>query len=190
MSISTGNTDEQWKNKCKQLKRKINQIEEASKVASLSISRGKVAVNRLKLEYSILLERLEAKAVLPQESESDDDDEYAITEGKRVIKRKKPMVSQPRDPDLPKRPLNPYLVFCDMEKERIKKEAEAEGKDIDLSKTLGELWRSMSLDDRKPYVKVYNEDKERYQRQMSEYESRNPKKQKLEPKTENPPSES
>lgn len=83
-----------------------------------------------------------------------------------------------RDPDLPKRPLNPYLIFCDMEKDKFKKQAEAESKTIDLSKTLGEAWKNLGQEGRQPYVDIYNEDKERYQREMTEYEANSNKKAK------------
>lgn len=66
-----------------------------------------------------------------------------------------------------------------MEKDRLKREAEAEGKEIDLSKTLGEVWRNMTTEEKLPYVEVYNKDKTRYAEEMHEYESRNPKKQKI-----------
>lgn len=102
-------TDAEWKDKCKLLKKKILQVEEASRISTLAIARGRVAVNRLRLEYSILLERLENKAVVP-ESDSEEEEELEITEGKKTIKRKKAVMLQPRDPDLPKRPLNPYLM--------------------------------------------------------------------------------
>jgi non-histone protein 10 len=71
-----------------------------------------------------------------------------------------------------------------MEKDRLKREAEAEGKEIDLSKTLGEIWRSMDAEKRQPYVDIFNEDRERYNKQMNEYENRNTKKQKVDAKTE------
>lgn len=99
-------TDE-WAEKCKLLKRKILQLEEGSKVSSIAISRGRVAVNRLRLEYGVLLERLESRATAQSES---DDEDVEIAEGKRTLKKKRLAVPQPRDPDLPKRPLNPYLV--------------------------------------------------------------------------------
>jgi non-histone protein 10 len=101
-------TDEEWRAKCQNLKRKIILVEESNQLSSVAISRAKMAVNRLRLEYSILLERLEKKAIL-SESESEESD-LEITEGKKILKRKKPSVPQPRDPDMPKRPINPYLV--------------------------------------------------------------------------------
>lgn len=65
-----------------------------------------------------------------------------------------------------------------MEKEKFKKEAEAEGKQIDLSRTLGEAWKNLNEEDRKPYYDIYHEDKERYSREMKVYESNKPKKAK------------
>lgn len=70
------------------------------------------------------------------------------------------------------------ISFCELEKEKFKKEAEAEGKQIDLSKTLGEAWKQLSEEDRKPYYDIYNEDKERYSKEMAIYEANKPKKAK------------
>lgn len=85
-------------------------------------------------------------------------------------------VQKIRDPDLPKRPTNAYLIFCEMEKERIKKELEEKspGAVTDLSKTLTENWKNLNDEERKPYYKLYEDDRERYQREMVVY---NQKKQ-------------
>lgn len=62
------------------------------------------------------------------------------------------------------------ISFCDLEKERLKREAESSGREFDLSKAMGEVWRGMTTEEKQPYVDVYNEDKERYSREMAEYE--------------------
>ena len=71
-----------------------------------------------------------------------------------------------RDPDLPKRPTNAYLIFCEMEKERIKQD---DPNASDLSKSMTEAWKNLSEERRRPYYKLYEDDRIRYQREMAEY---------------------
>lgn len=179
--------EDDWKTKCKQLKKKVLQVEENNKVAALAVSRSKVVLNRLRLEYSVLLERLESRVNLPESEEEDEEEEEIELVERKDLKRKKNTAPQYRDPDMPKRPLNPYLMFCDLEKDKLKREAEAEGKDIDLSKALGEKWRGMSSEEKQPYLDLYNTAKEKFNQDMKEYEENLPKKQKLEAQaTESP----
>ncbi|KAH3679501.1 hypothetical protein WICMUC_000946 [Wickerhamomyces mucosus] len=178
--------------KCKELKQKIEKVEDNNQLAALAISRTKISINRLRLEYSILLERLENKAILPQEDLSDLSD-IEISDKKASNKKRKlgsnnsnsgnqhsssnginSNISAPkeRDPDLPKRPLNPYLIFCELEKENFKKRAEVEGKQIDLSKTLGEAWKSMDNEAKTKYNEIYNKEKLKYNEEMKLYEEK------------------
>ncbi|EDK43900.1 hypothetical protein LELG_02079 [Lodderomyces elongisporus NRRL YB-4239] len=83
---------------------------------------------------------------------------------------------KPRDPDLPKRPSNAYLVFCEQEKERLKLD-DPESKD--LSRTMTEAWKSLSEEERRPYYKLYEDDRVRYQREMDEYNRKKEQKTKL-----------
>lgn len=43
---------------------------------------------------------------------------------------------------------------------------------------MGEAWKQLSEEDRKPYYDIYNEDKERYAKEMAIYEANKPKKAK------------
>lgn len=122
--------EQRYKQKCKDLKKRILEVEDNNKVATLAIERTKIAVNRLRLEYAVLLERLEKKAVIPDGDNLSDsssvsftkryivqlftdfEQEIEISEKKSNGKRKKGVLGggAVRDPDMPKRPLNPYLV--------------------------------------------------------------------------------
>ena len=83
---------------------------------------------------------------------------------------------KPRDPDLPKRPSNAYLVFCEQEKERLKLD-DPESKD--LSRTMTEAWKSLSEEERRPYYKLYEDDRVRYQREMDEYNRKKEQKNQI-----------
>jgi hypothetical protein len=65
-------TDDDLKQKCKDLKQKILKVEDFNKLATLNINRTKTSINRLRLEYSILLERLETRAAIPEVSDVSD----------------------------------------------------------------------------------------------------------------------
>jgi len=80
-----------------------------------------------------------------------------------------------RDPDLPKRPTNAYLMFCDREKDKIRNELTTNntGKSTgDLSKILTDTWKGLDEEEKKPYQLLYEEDRERYKREMEEYNKR------------------
>ncbi|KAK7202765.1 hypothetical protein BZA70DRAFT_284911 [Myxozyma melibiosi] len=53
-----------YKQKCKDLKRRISQIEDQNDILSLRIARSKRAVQRMRLERALLLEKLEERTIL------------------------------------------------------------------------------------------------------------------------------
>lgn len=195
--------EQKFKQKCKELKKRITEVEENNEVATLALTRTKMAIRRLRLEYVILLERLEERAIMfpdgnneleemsPPPSptildESLNSSNAKLTRNglsKRGGKKVKGGSSSSgnngnsnrtqriRDPDLPKRPTNAYLIFCEMEKERIKHELEERnpGVALELSKALTEAWKNLDDESRKPYYKLYEDDRDRYQREMSVY---------------------
>lgn len=208
-------TEQKFKQKCKELKKRILEVEGNNEIATLALSRTKAAIRRARLEYAILIERLEDRAILiPDGINAFEEmasppvpsvlDESISSSGsklarnglmKKATKRTKtstttngnPVVKslKTRDPDLPKKPTNAYLRFCEMEKERIKQELEEKtpGVAVDLSKTMTEAWKNLSEDDRKPYYKLYEEDRLRYQKEMLVYTQ---KKQGTEDAEESP----
>lgn len=104
----------------------------------------------------------------------DDEEEHAAPQ----TRKKQP----PRDPNLPKRPQNAYMVFCEQEKERVKKEitetVQAQTgqipKTFDLTKVMAEKWRDLDEEGRQHYFKIYEDDKERYLREMAALNLTNP----------------
>lgn len=104
----------------------------------------------------------------------DDEEEHTAPQ----TRKKQP----PRDPNLPKRPQNAYMVFCEQEKERVKKEitetVQAQTgqipKTFDLTKVMAEKWRDLDEEGRLHYFKIYENDKERYLREMAALNLTNP----------------
>lgn len=196
-----------YRQKCKDLKRRIREIEDYNEATSLSISRTKRAIQRLRLERSLILEKLEDKTSLqvddsegtpsppstpqpkPAEAAAKDLQQQGFdtplgfdspekretpTAGEKPVKTKK--TSQPRDPNLPKRPQNAYIIFCDLEKERVKSDLEKNqpGESFDLTRAMAEAWKELSEEERKRFYEKYEDDKERYVREMAAYSSPNP----------------
>uniref|UniRef100_A0A7S2K4A5 HMG box domain-containing protein n=2 Tax=Leptocylindrus danicus TaxID=163516 RepID=A0A7S2K4A5_9STRA len=56
----------------------------------------------------------------------------------------------------PKKPMTAFLFFANEERPRIKR-GNPEMKNMEVSKRLGEMWKSMSLNDRKPFETKYKE---------------------------------
>ncbi|CCE91996.1 Nhp10p TDEL_0D04120 [Torulaspora delbrueckii] len=153
-----------------ELKRKVEDLKEGNEVLALAIQRTRLSVKRLKLEYSVLLERLESRVELDPELryenplptlESFKDELMTKPLKKPKSKRRK---AKDRDPNMPKRPTNAYLLFCEMNKEKMR-----ENGSQDVSRDLTEAWKSLNENDRKPYYGLYNQDRLRYQREMELY---------------------
>ncbi|CAG0891647.1 unnamed protein product [Darwinula stevensoni] len=69
--------------------------------------------------------------------------------------------------DLPKRPSNPYLQFCNEKRSEVQEEYLRE-KGIqpskqDITRILAHKWNALSQEDKKVYYMKYEQDKERYQ---------------------------
>ncbi|CAX42640.1 HMG-like DNA binding protein, putative [Candida dubliniensis CD36] len=224
-----------FKQKCKELRKRVLEIEESNEIATIALSRTQATIRRLRLEYAILLERLEDRATqLPEGIVAFEEmacpptptilDDSLVKSNKSSNKKSKTSSSssssskttlgsgssklsngpsdvasttmgkqKARDPDLPKRPTNAYLIFCEMEKERIKQD---DPNASDLSKSMTEAWKSLSEERRRPYYKLYEDDRIRYQREMAEYNQKKGnggepdlKKQKLPSQPEQPQEE-
>lgn len=171
------------------MKKRIEEIDQSNELATLAISRTKNSIRRMRLEYSILLERLEQNAVdLPDNYEEmfappspsmDINDEKTL-KGPALKRQKRSKADEPnsgdsktriRDPNLPKRPTNAYLIFCELEKARMKQSTgdSTLSTVTDLGRSLIEAWKNLDDESRKPYHKIYEEDRERYRREMMAY---------------------
>jgi len=93
---------------------------------------------------------------------------------KKTSKKKK----TPVDPNAPKKPLNAYILWSRENRKIIAgKHPNSTGKKI--NKLCGKYWRELPEDEKKPYKDQWTSDKERYVKELSEYQ----KKKKTEKKT-------
>lgn len=155
------------------LKRKVDELKEGNEVLALAIQRTRLSVKRLKLEYSVLLERLEARVDLDPELRYENPlptlesfKKELLTKPLKKTKSKR-QKAKDRDPNMPKRPTNAYLLFCEMNKEKVRQQGSQ-----DVSRDLTEAWKNLNEQDRKPYYELYSEDRERYQKEMEIYSMR------------------
>ncbi|KAJ8281031.1 hypothetical protein GJAV_G00062580 [Gymnothorax javanicus] len=77
-----------------------------------------------------------------------------------------------KDPNAPKRPPSAFFVFCSEHRPRIK--SENPGLSIgDTAKKLGEMWAKLSPKDRVPYDQKAAILKEKYEKEIAAYRSKN-----------------
>jgi len=73
-----------------------------------------------------------------------------------------------RDPNRPKKNKNGYLFFCQDKRESVKKKhPNRDGKE--LVRILSKMWNQMTEKEKKPYQDKASKDKDRYRREMEEY---------------------
>ena len=101
------------------------------------------------------------------EDDEDEDDEVAPKKAKKAAAAQ-PAKRKKKDPNAPKRATSSYFFFASDVREEVK--AANPGASItDISKLIGERWKAMSEDDKKPYTDKAEADKARYAREMADY---------------------
>ena len=90
-----------------------------------------------------------------------------------------------RDPSLPKRPKNAFMLFTDSVREEVKAgliEASPDGKIrvSDVSKECGARWKVLSEEDKQPFLDANAKAKTEYEKAMEEYYAENPDKKPVE----------
>ena len=76
------------------------------------------------------------------------------------------------DPNKPKRAQSAYFIFSNEKRPDLMKKAKENGGKVDVtvvSKELGKMWSELSDKKKKPYEKIAAQDKERYKKEMEEY---------------------
>jgi len=81
-----------------------------------------------------------------------------------------------KDPNAPKRASNAYMIFCKERRTQLKSER-PELPFGQLGKRLGDMWRSMTAEEKKPYEDRATSDRDRYKGEMNQYQSQSMMKQ-------------
>ncbi|CAI7782391.1 unnamed protein product [Closterium sp. NIES-54] len=74
-----------------------------------------------------------------------------------------------KDPNAPKRPLAPYMFYCKEQREVVK----SNNPDVsfgELGKILGAQWKELDDKEKRPYMKMAEDDKKRYQDEIESLE--------------------
>lgn len=90
-----------------------------------------------------------------------------------------------RDPNLPKRPKNAFMLYTDSVREEVKAgllEASPDGKIrvSDVSKECGARWKALSAEDKQPFLDANSAAKVDYEKAMEAYYAENPDKKPVE----------
>jgi len=78
---------------------------------------------------------------------------------------------QMKDPNAPKRPLNAYFMFCNDERASVKA-VHSEFTPSEISKELGRRWGEVDAATKQKYESMAQNDKARYEREMSAYKKK------------------
>jgi hypothetical protein len=89
--------------------------------------------------------------------------------GGRGGARPSPAPKPPRDPLAPKRPTNPFLRFCEEQRDNVRA-AHGSDENFDLTKAMGVAWHELDDNQKRPYKDAFNEDQKRYKEDMAVYE--------------------
>jgi hypothetical protein len=84
---------------------------------------------------------------------------------KRNIKSKRAK----KDPNAPKRFLTAYFYYLQSIRSELKREF-PEAKVTEIARIGGERWRSLSESEKAPFLRMSEKDKQRYEREMSNYD--------------------
>lgn len=117
----------------------------------------------------------------PNTSTLDDDDDMVIfTDLKPRYedfadvdkdKGKKKSTRPKKEAGAPKGPVASYMMFSNTKREQVV--AENPGLSmIEISRTIGQHWKSLSAEEKQPYEELAKKDKERYAREMEEFKRR------------------
>lgn len=156
------------------LQAEIEELKNNNEILALAVQRSRLSVKRLKLEYSVLLERLEYRVDIDPELSIDTPlptleafRQELLNKPIKKTKSKRQKLKE-RDPNMPKRPTNAYLLYCEMNKEKYRQMGSH-----DVTRDLTESWKKLNEQDRQPYYTMYNEDRKRYQKEMIVYNRKN-----------------
>jgi len=177
--------DSAIKRKYKDLKKRVRDIEEDNDNLNLRLVKAKKHIYRLRLERSVLLERLERTAdYLDDASDSNSDvsdagthsvladvrprhENKSLHEGRQKGSEPKP-ARKKKDPNAPKGPGNVFFLYSRLERDKIKDEYPGENQG-DLTRILGQKWKNLAKEDKQKYYDIYKKEQEEYEEAMKSY---------------------
>ncbi|KAI9476187.1 MAG: hypothetical protein EXX96DRAFT_576128 [Benjaminiella poitrasii] len=178
-----------------ELRKRYREVEEENDLLQEKLRQAQKNIKRLRLEKTILLERIDkGYSHHYADNHSDSDTSLDIlanndfmdmkhnfglsskhkhnhfnknnTSATTVIKPPK----KKKDPNAPKGPGNVFFLFCRMEREKIKDENPEENLG-DVTKLLSVKWKGLSKEDKQIYYDTFKKEMEEYEEAMKTYKS-------------------
>lgn len=104
-----------------------------------------------------------------------------VPDGYRMAKAPKKTKKSKKDDDgekKPKKALSAYFCFMNENRQKFK-DANPDDKIGDISKKLGEAWKGMNEEDKKPFVELAEKDKIRYKQELEAFQAKVEKQQEV-----------
>jgi len=83
-------------------------------------------------------------------------------------RRRKSKSKKKKDPNRPKKPINGFLLYSKKFRSEVKTQNQDKN-NKEIGQILGQRWKSLSVEDKKPFLDEANVDKLRYEEQMKVY---------------------
>jgi len=99
-----------------------------------------------------------------QSTSEDEEADPSLTPANRTIKKRRSSAKR-RDPRAPKRAANAYMLFCKHQRPLLRA-ARPELPFAVIGQTLGDMWRNMTIAQRKPYEARAADERDRYKMEM------------------------
>jgi len=87
-----------------------------------------------------------------------------------------PSSASSRDPNIPKRPQNPFFQFCKEKREEVAQHVlQTDGVQLskkELTKLLAQKWNQLTIDEKQVYNEKFEEERIQYNIQMADYRNK------------------
>ena len=85
-------------------------------------------------------------------------------------------IKAPKDPNKPKRGKTAFMYYCEEHRPKLINEAKKNGQKVEIgkiAKILGKSWKKIKAKDKKTFDELAKKDKERYEKEIAEYNEKN-----------------
>ncbi|OBZ80490.1 Non-histone protein 10 [Choanephora cucurbitarum] len=183
-------TDPKYRQKFKDLKKRIREIEEENDLLNIKLYKARKNIRHLKLERTFLLDRMEKSSQISIDLSDNSDlgseiyyhDEPDMHlhkiqsshkhDGRGRIEKLMAGNNKPqrkkKDPNAPKGPGNVFFLYCRLERDKIKDEHPTENLG-EVTRLLGQKWKSLTKEEKKKYYDMYKRELEEYEEAMKTY---------------------
>ncbi|KAI8326984.1 high mobility group box domain-containing protein, partial [Blakeslea trispora] len=154
--------DPKYRQKFKDLKKRIREIEEENDLLNIKLYKARKNIRHLKLERTFLLDRMEKSSQISIDLSDNSD------LGSDIYYHDEPDMRKKKDPNAPKGPGNVFFLYCRLERDKIKDEHPTENLG-EVTRLLGQKWKSLTKDEKKKYYDMYKRELEEYEEAMKTY---------------------